>query len=125
MDLSQTPLSVELESLEQVDVLDPLFKIGSEIDRPVDVLPGERVVSHEAGDVVVRQPGLDPETPGSENTLQAVSGIVLRSDSKKIHFVKKEEKTAKMATNLNILGNYLGARVTPNQFGHRLALRST
>ena len=83
MDLSQTPLSVELESLEQVDVLDPLFKIGSEIDRPVDVLPGERVVSHEAGDVVVRQPGLDPETPGSENTLQAVSGIVLRSDSKK------------------------------------------
>ena len=83
MDLSQAPLSVELESLEQVDVLDPLFKIGSEIDRPVDVLPGERVVSHEAGDVVVRQPGLDPETPGSENTLQAVSGIVLRSDSKK------------------------------------------
>ncbi len=52
---SLLPIPVKFECIELVNVLNLFFQIGSKVNRGVDVFPAERVVSHEADDLVLGQ----------------------------------------------------------------------
>ena len=66
---------VILEAVKQVNRLDLVLEVGGKVDRPVHVLPAERVVSHVARDVIVIEAGPVSGAPGPTNTLPSVSVI--------------------------------------------------